>query len=85
MGEFAVAGNAFVKGRQVGQIASEDVYWRMGKTVKQLSLPEEEGISLHNAVCSSSEKVIEKLLFTIRDEAGTDVFRKCLKALVTEA
>ncbi len=70
--------------RQIGQIASEDVYWRMGKTVKSLALPEEEGNSLHKAVCNSSEKVIEKLLFTIRDEAGTDVFRKCLKALVTE-
>ncbi|MCD8330021.1 MAG: glutamyl-tRNA reductase [Lachnospiraceae bacterium] len=70
--------------RRMGRAAADDVCWRMGRTVKSLPLTEEETDSLRQAVCASSEKVIEKILFTIRNEAGVDVLRKCLEAAETE-
>lgn len=70
--------------RRVGRAAADDVCWRMGRTVRSLPLTEEDADSLRQAVCASSEKVIEKMLFTIRNEAGVDVLRKCLEAAETE-
>ncbi|MDD6212950.1 MAG: glutamyl-tRNA reductase [Clostridiales bacterium] len=66
---------------EIGQKSAEDVYWRMGRTVKNLGLKDEESQVLEDAVCSASRKVVEKMLYTIRNEAGIQVFRSCLEAL----
>lgn len=69
------------KVQQIGDAQAEEAWWRMGKTLKKLNLAEENEKMLHDAATTASGKVIAKMLFTIRDEAGVDVFRRCLEAL----
>lgn len=64
--------------KKLGEIASSDLYWRMGKTLKKLQLTPESSVQLEAAVRDASEKVIQKLLFSLRDEVGTDEFRHAL-------
>ena len=66
--------------QQLGQASAEDVVWRMGKTLKKLPLSAEERSVLEAGAEDAVGKMVKKLLFAIRDEAGSETLRRCLSA-----
>ncbi|MDD6678863.1 MAG: glutamyl-tRNA reductase [Firmicutes bacterium] len=66
---------------QAGDRFAEEVLFRMGGTLKSLKLPPEESERLRQAVRDAARKELKKTVFTLRDEAGIDVFRRCLAAV----
>ena len=56
-----------------------DVLFRMGQTLK--ALPQEQREAVQNALLQATGKVLKKALFSVRDQAGTDAFRKCVTAM----
>ncbi len=66
---------------QIGAHFAAEVRWRMGATVKALELSDGGDAKLQKALHDSSDKVLRKLLFAVRDQAGVEVFRTCLTAM----
>lgn len=64
---------------QIGQRAAEDVRWRMGRELKQLSLSNEEQQLAGLKVQESAKKVIGKMLFALRDELGKEELERCVE------
>ena len=54
----------------IGKAAAEDTWWRMGKTVKKMKLDPEEAKVWQDAVQTASDKVVEKMLFTLGKKLG---------------
>ena len=67
--------------QDLGSLAAEDLWKRMGQTLKELDLPEETAGKLEQAVREAEEKVMRRCLFALRDEAGTEVFRAGVEAM----
>lgn len=68
---------------ELGEYFAQEVGWRMGSTVRALELPDGAQNILQNTLHDTSDKVLRKLLFAVRDQAGVDVFRACLTAMHT--
>ena len=49
--------------------------------MKALNLPDEQRDALCGALETASGSVMKKLLFAVRDEAGAEVFRRCVEAM----
>lgn len=65
----------------ISRKAGEEVSWRMGKTIQKMKEAKEERQELTQAVSSASEKVIQHMLFLLRDEMEPEQFRNCLEIL----
>lgn len=71
---------------KLGAYVAREVDFRMGGAVKELGLAGEQNELLTRALENAAEKVLKKLMFAVRDQAGADVLRQCLTAMeqVTE-
>ena len=67
--------------QRLGDYMAKEVDWRMGQTIKDLGLTKEQNEALVQALEVSSGKVLRKLIFAVRDEAGVEVFRQCVEAM----
>lgn len=65
--------------QQIGQRAAEDICWRMGSGLKQFSEEEQEIIG--KMVTESSQKVVDRMLFALRDELGAEELERCVEVL----
>ncbi len=61
--------------------AAEDAVWRAGREVKKLGLTREGQRELEHGIEEATAKVIDKLLFTLRDSLEAENFQECLDAL----
>lgn len=66
--------------QSVSRAAASDIVWRTGKAFDAHPLPEETREAITQSVAHASEKVVSKLLFTLRDTAEPAVLRACLDA-----
>lgn len=67
--------------QSISQDAATDVSLRLGKTLRQLDISQEEKKGLEEAIIQASSKVVSKLLFGIRDMVSTEAFRACAEAI----
>lgn len=65
--------------QQVGRLAAEEICWRMGRGLGQLSRKEQEMMS--GMIKEASQKVVNKMLYTLRDELTGDELQRCLDIL----
>lgn len=65
--------------QQVGRQAAEEICWRMGRGFGRLSREEQE--QLTGIAMESAQKVVDKMLFALRDELKTEELIKCLEVL----
>ena len=66
--------------QSVGRAAAKDIVWRMGQAFDEHPLAAETREAIAQSAARSSEKVIGKLLFALRDTAEPAVLRACLDA-----
>lgn len=60
--------------------AADDVVWRTQKAIALLQMDEKQQKELEISIEMSAKKVINKLLFQIRDNVSAEIFRECLDA-----
>lgn len=60
--------------------AATDIYLRLEKKLKQLNVAEEEKKHLDESIKTAANKVVNKLLFGLKDNVDKDVFRECVEA-----
>lgn len=65
--------------QQIGCLAAEEICWRMGRGMGQFSIEEQDKIN--GMLKESAQKVIDKMLYTLRDELQGEELLKCLKIL----
>lgn len=65
--------------QQVGRQASKELCWRMRRVTG--SLHEEEQQMLLEALDDSAQKVVDKILYTLRDGLGREELRRCVEVL----
>lgn len=63
----------------LGEAFAADIRFRMGQTLK--ALPPEQRKNVEEALTVSADKALKKALFAVRDEAGTDTFRRTVSAI----
>lgn len=66
--------------KDISNKAAKDVSWRMEPFFQKTEMEREEMQKLENAVVMTSQKVLQKLMFELRDQVSTDVLRECLEA-----
>ena len=66
---------------RLGEYFSQEVSQRIGATVRALEVSNGGQKALSDALDNSASKVLTKLLFAVRDEAGAEVFRRCVLAM----
>ena len=67
--------------QEIGLASGEDACWRMEKELKELALSEEEKDRLRGQIRQATGKVVDKLLFTLRDQVDTDMLRQCIEIM----
>lgn len=67
--------------QEIGLASGEDACWRMEKELKELALSEEEKDRLRGQIKQATGKVVDKLLFTLRDQVDTDMLRQCIEVM----
>ena len=67
--------------QNIGAAFSEELLWRMGGTLQNLTLEQEEEQRLKTDLERTAEKVLDKLLYQLRDQLEVSAFRDCLDAL----
>lgn len=60
---------------------TEDLYARLGKVYKKAPLAEEERNLLLESVNTAAAKVVNKMLFGLKESLNQETFRECLEAL----
>lgn len=65
--------------QQVGRQAAEEICWRMGRAMTGLKKEEQEQIK--NMLQESAQKVVDKMLYTLRDELNGEELLRCLEVL----
>lgn len=69
--------------QKIGAAAGEELCWRMEKELKSLKLTQQEREILEKQMELTTEKVVNKLMFALRDELDSDTARQCMKILET--
>lgn len=64
----------------LGTYLAGEVDFRIRDVVKELHLSQEQ-TGFHPAVESATGKVLKKLMFAVRDNAGAEALRQCLSAM----
>lgn len=67
--------------QQIGAASGQEFSWRMEKELKQIALAEEEKENLRGQMAQTTAKVVDKLLFALRDQVDTDTLRQCVEVL----
>lgn len=67
--------------QQVGAASGREFSWRMEKELKHVALEEKEKEVLREQMEQTAAKVVDKLLFSLRDEVDTDTLRQCVEIL----
>lgn len=67
--------------QQIGRASGQELSWRMEKELKHISLAEEEKENLRGQMAQTTAKVVDKLLFALRDQVDTDTLRQCVEVL----
>lgn len=65
----------------IGTETAAELVWRMGKYLKELNLPETDQENLQKHLQETAEKVIDKLLFELRDQSEPESIRKIVEIL----
>ena len=65
--------------RQVGGQAAEEICWRMGRVTGGLQQSQQEQVT--ELLKESSQKVVDKMLFALRDELEPEELLRCLEIL----
>jgi glutamyl-tRNA reductase len=64
----------------ISRQAAADLVWRAGKGIKELSLPSEQQQRLEESIAMAGKKVVEKLMFELRDAVAPELLRESLDA-----
>ena len=64
----------------IGKAAGRDVAWRTGQAFGKVEIDTDTRETLEASIQSAAAKVVDKLLFTLRDTADTETLRACLEA-----
>ena len=67
--------------QKIGIASGQDACWRMEKELKELALSDEEKDRLRGQIKQATGKVVDKLLFTLRDQVDTDMLRQCIEVM----
>lgn len=67
---------------QIGEASAGEIGCRMEKTLKQLNLSKPQKEELQQRMDQASAKVVDKLLFALRDELDKDTLRHCVEILM---
>lgn len=67
--------------QQIGGACGQEFSWRMEKELKHIPLAEEEKENLRGQMAQTTAKVVDKLLFALRDQVDTDTLRQCVEVL----
>lgn len=67
--------------QQIGADAARELVWRMEKTFQKLDLPETDKEGLRKQLESTAGKVVDKLLFELRDQAQQETLQKTVEIL----
>jgi len=65
--------------QQIGRLAAEEICWRMGRGIGQLPQKEQDVIS--TMLKETSQKVVDKMLYTLRDGLEGEELQRCLDIL----
>ena len=65
----------------IGTETAAELVWRMGKYLKELNLPETDQENLQKHLQETAEKVVNKLLFELRDQIEPESIRKIVEIL----
>ena len=65
----------------LGTYLAGEVDFRIRDVVKELHLSQEQDRIFTRAVESATGKVLKKLMFAVRDNAGAEALRQCLSAM----
>ncbi len=68
--------------KKISHEAAKDTSWRMGQTFQKMHIENDERRQLENAVEKTSQKVVQKLMFELRDQVNIDTLRECLEAFM---
>ena len=67
--------------QKIGAVSGQEFCWRMEKGLKSLTLSENEKEVLRSQMEETAGKVVDRLLFTLRDKVDTDTLRQCVEVL----
>jgi len=67
--------------KSVGCYAGEETAWRTKKQIKKLSCSDEEKDMIYQLVKANTDKVTQKLLFTLQKELSPREFAHCMEVL----
>ena len=67
--------------QQIGAVSGREFCWRMEKNLKSFSITLEEKEELRRQMEETTEKVVNRLLFALRDELDTDTLHQCIEVL----
>jgi glutamyl-tRNA reductase len=67
--------------QQVSTQAAKDLDLRLTKPMKHLSADAQEKETLEKAIDTAAAKVVNKIMFCLRDSLDSDIFRDCVQAV----
>lgn len=65
----------------IGANTAAELVWRMGKYLKEINLPDADKENLQKHLEETARKVINKLLFELRDQMGPESIREIVEIL----
>ena len=65
--------------QQVGEDAGKELVWRMEKNLQNLNLPQADMEILRRQMEDTAAKVVDKLLFELRNEADQETLQKTVE------
>ena len=69
----------------LGSYFAKELKFRMEKTIKSYGIRDEAFEDLTHAIEVTSGKILKKLVFAVRDEAGVESFRECVESMLKVA
>ncbi len=66
----------------LGSYFAKELKFRMEKTIKSYGIRDEEFEEFTRALEVTSGKILKKLVFAVRDEAGVEPFRECVESML---
>lgn len=67
--------------QNIGEKSAQEMVWRMEKSMKGLSIAETEKEQLKHQMEQTAGKVVDKLLFALRDRADTELLRQVVEIM----
>lgn len=75
------SGDIIPRIQQIGVKTAEEFAWRMERTLRELSLPDAKKDNLRQQLKITAGKVVDKLLYELRDETDTETLSKVIEIL----